>query len=63
MKILYVACKVNKNDALYGKTHGADNVKTLCGKIIDSNWYILNHKEPSLKHISCKKCLKLLDIH
>jgi len=64
MNITYVISKCRKDNSLYGTTHGAINDrKTLCGRIIDANWYIMEtnvHTECAtlIKRITCKKCLK-----
>lgn len=63
-KITYIVSKCRKDNSLYGTMHGAiGERKTLCGKVLDSNWYITNtnvHTDPAtfMNLITCKKCLK-----
>ena len=59
MKTLYTVSRCRKDDTLFGPTHGSDNAEsTVCGQIIDVNWYIVNTTFQGI--ITCKKCLKII---
>ena len=55
MKARYIVRKANQKDVCYGAYHAShDCDKTVCGKIIDKNWWILNNDFDGI--ITCKKC-------
>lgn len=66
-KLTYALSRCRKDDSLYGDIHGAmDDCKTLCGKTIDSNWYITktsahDNCEDSVTCRTCKKHLTLTE--
>lgn len=52
----YVVQKCRKNDMLYGPTHKSlDAHETLCGREIDSSWWILTNDGSGV--VTCKDCL------
>jgi len=51
--------KKNEEDRMYGPSHGsADGEYTICGQILNCNWYITNNTFDG--EITCKKCIKKL---
>lgn len=60
MSAIYTVFKCNSktNDEKVGPLHWSDDgIKTLCGKDIDENWYILDNTFTG--DATCKKCVKV----
>ena len=56
---LYTVSRIDKKDNLSDVIHGSkDGENTVCGKILDHNWYIRNNTFDGI--INCKKCIKIL---
>ncbi len=77
-KALYTLSRCHKkDDELFGSIHASEfAIDTLCGKKIDENWWVLS--SPTIfeirdsivgniqrvrKSVTCKKCIKMLDIN
>jgi len=56
---LYTVQRINKEDVLYGNTHGSfDGESTVCGYVCNENWYITDNTFSG--EIKCPKCIKIL---
>jgi hypothetical protein len=63
MEIKYTVSYCTKNDRIRKRIHGADENRTLCGKELGGNWWVLkqNVNHPGLEQdINCPKCLRAL---
>ena len=57
MKTEYTVQRITKADKFFGPVHGLNKgSKTLCGRQIDENWYILTVNYDG--EVTCKKCLE-----
>ncbi len=55
----YTVQRIKNPDTLYGPTHCSEEMEeTLCGLIVDHNWYILTTDQTGTP--TCKACLQLV---
>lgn len=56
---LYAVRRINKKDKLIGPIHASDDgYKTVCGQLLNHDWYILTNTFTLLP--TCKKCKQIL---
>lgn len=41
---------------MYDRIHGSDGNKTLCGILLNENWFVTGNSEKVERPISCPKC-------